>query len=97
MNARKDTVCVNKSLQKNCILGELRRKGLRITKQRRVIIDAILDNEFSCCKEIYWEVIQKEPGVGIATIYRLLKLLEDIGAINRRNMYRLRFNEIISV
>ena len=34
-----------------------------------------------------------DSSIGIATVYRMIKVLEDIGAIDRRNMYRVCFNE----
>ncbi len=83
--------------QRNSILKLLRKQGCRITKQRILIIDIILNNEFSYCKEIYWEVIQKDPSIGIATVYRMLKSLEDIGAINRSNIYRLNMQEEVNI
>ncbi len=85
-----DNCSPNKVLkQMDMILEELRKQGCRITKQRRLIIDIILNNECSSCKELHWKVIQKDPSVGIATVYRMIKTMEDIGAINRRNLYRV--------
>lgn len=79
--------------KKEMILKKLKEKGLRITKQRKLIIDAILENEYSCCKEIYCQVSAVDSSIGIATVYRMIKVLEDIGAIDRRNMYRVCFHE----
>ena len=31
----------------------------------------------------------RDPSIGIATVYRMVKTLEDIGAISRKNMYRI--------
>lgn len=79
--------------QKEYILSKLRERGLRITNQRRLIIDCILQNEFSCCKEIYCQVSKMDSSIGIATVYRMVNTLEEIGAINRRNMYHVCFEE----
>ena len=73
------------------ILEELRRNGFRITSQRKLLIDIILSDECSCCKEIYYQAVRQDPSIGIATVYRMVKTLEDIGAINRKNMYRIDF------
>jgi len=43
--------------QREIILEELKKQGCRITKQKKLIIDIILKNECSYCKEIYGEVI----------------------------------------
>lgn len=75
--------------QKEYILSKLRECGLRITNQRQLIIDCILKNEFSCCKEIYCQVCKIDPTIGIATVYRMINTLEEIGAINRKNMYHV--------
>ena len=74
---------------KEYILEQLRKKGLRITSQRKLIIDIILKNECSCCKEIYYEAMKSDSSIGIATVYRMVKTLEEVGAIDRRNMYRI--------
>lgn len=78
--------------QKEIILEELKKNGCRITKQRKLIINTILNNEFSCCKEIYWEAIKSDSSIGIATVYRVVNTLEDIGAINRKNLYKISCN-----
>jgi Fur family ferric uptake transcriptional regulator len=75
--------------QKDLILAELKKQGCRITKQRNLIIDIILGYEYTSCKEIHWQVVQKDPTVGIATVYRMIKALEDIGALNRQFHYKV--------
>lgn len=79
--------------QKELILHRLKESGLRLTNQRKLIIDAILQNEYSCCKEIYSQIYASNPSIGIATVYRMIRVLEDIGAINRKNMYRICIEE----
>lgn len=71
------------------ILEELKKKGLRITNQRKIIIDVILSNDFLCTKEIYYKVSQLDSTIGIATVYRMINELEDMGVISRKNMYRV--------
>lgn len=78
-----------KNMTKQLILEELRKRKCRITTQRSLIIDAILENQCSCCKEIYYKVSKLDASIGIATVYRMLALLEEIGAINRKNMYQI--------
>lgn len=81
------------SERRDRILEELRRNGFRITSQRKLLIDIILSDECSCCKEIYYHAVRQDPSIGIATVYRMVKTLEDIGAINRKNMYRIHCDE----
>lgn len=40
-------------------------------------------------KEIYYNASRLDPGIGSATVYRMVNLLEEIGAISRRNMYKI--------
>ena len=76
-------------MQKDMIFERLREQGCRITRQRQLILDIILEEECSCCKEIYYQVREKDQTVGIATVYRMIKTLEEAGVIDRRNMYRI--------
>lgn len=56
-------------MQKDMILERLREQGCRITRQRQLILDIILEEECSCCKEIYYKVQEKDRNIGPATIY----------------------------
>ena len=88
----------NREFMKNAgrrdrILAELKRNGFRITNQRKLLVDIILSDECSCCKEIYYKAVHEDPSIGIATVYRMVKTLEDIGAIDRKNLYRISCGE----
>lgn len=80
-------------MQKEKIMEMLREKGCRVTKQRQILLDIILEKECSCIKEIYFETVQVDDTIGIATIYRLVNMLEDIGAISRKNLYKVAYPE----
>lgn len=75
--------------QKHYIIEELRKNGCRITNQRLLLIDIILQDECGSCKEIYYQANKQDPSIGMATVYRLVKTLEDAGLIHRKNMYRI--------
>jgi len=75
--------------QKLAIMEALREQGFRITKQRKIVIDIILENNCSCCKEIYYQANKIDSKIGIATVYRMVKTLEDIGAIDKKNQYKV--------
>ena len=79
--------------KKSYILQELRKKGCRITNQRQLLIDIILQDECCCCKEIYYQAIKKDPTIGMATVYRMVKTLEETGLIKRKNLYRIQVEE----
>lgn len=88
-----DTLAI-KVEKRELILDQLRKKGFRITEQRRLLIDIILEDECSSCKEIYYKAIKKDTSVGIATIYRMVKTLEDLGVINRKNIYLIEYDNL---
>lgn len=79
--------------QKERIIEKLRERGMRITKQRSLIIDIIAENECCSCKEIYYKAVKRDSEIGMATVYRMLNVLEEIGIINRRVVYRLSCEE----
>ena len=65
------------------VIEEMRKKGYRITKQRKLIVDIIMNNEFTSCKEIYYRVIKEDPTIGMATVYRMINQLEEMNVIRR--------------
>ena len=79
--------------KKSYILQELRKNGCRITNQRQLLIDIILQDECCCCKEIYYQAIKKDRTIGMATVYRMVKTLEETGLIKRKNLYRIQVEE----
>lgn len=79
-------------MQKDMIIQKLKDSGCRITKQRLLIIDVILQDECSCCKEIYYKASRIDSSIGTATIYRFVNTLEEIEAINRKNMYKVAYS-----
>ena len=76
-------------MQREIVIQWLKEQGCRITKQRLALIDIILENECSSCKEIYYKAVRMDEKIGIATVYRIINMLEEIGAISRRNMYKV--------
>lgn len=75
--------------QREIIINQLREAGCRVTKQRLVILDIILNSDPSCCKEIYREAAKIDKNIGAATVYRMVNTLEEIGVLNRKNMYQV--------
>lgn len=80
-------------MQKDSIIQQLKSRGCRITKQRLMLLDIILQEECSCCKEIYYKAVKVDSNIGSATVYRMINLLEEIGAITRNNMYKIACGE----
>ena len=83
--------CMSKEAieQKEVIVGKLKDSGCRITKQRLILLDVILEGECASCKEIYYRASKIDHSIGTATVYRMINTLEEIGAIDRKNMYRV--------
>ena len=63
------------------VIERLRNDGCRITKQRKLIIDVIMNNNFNSCKDIYYQVAEKDKTVGMAKVYRMIRQLEDMGIL----------------
>ncbi len=76
-------------MQKEMVIQKLKERGCRITKQRLLLLDIILEEDCSCCKEIYYRATKIDEGIGTATVYRMINILEEIGAISRKNMYKI--------
>ncbi len=67
-------------------LSRLKENGFRITKQRKLIIDIILNNDGSSCKDICYQVMARDKTVGTATVYRMIRLLEDLEIVRHIDM-----------
>lgn len=76
-------------MQKEMVIQRLKANGCRITKQRLMLLDIILEEECASCKEIFYKASKMDKGIGTATVYRMVNMLEEIGAISRKNMYRI--------
>ncbi len=73
-------------MSKEEIYERLKENGLRITGQRKLIVDVITTEEYSCCKEVYLLAHKRDSSIGVATVYRMINVLEDIGAISRKSI-----------
>lgn len=60
----------------------LREGGYKITPQRRIIINAIINNhEHLTPAEIHERVKREHPGIGLVTVYRTIEILAGLGLI----------------
>jgi len=69
------------------MIQELKNRGKRITKQRRIMVEVIAGKKAGDFKEIYYEISRRDATIGQATVYRMLLTLEEIGAIQRVQGY----------
>ena len=75
--------------EKKQLLDLFREKGMRVTRQRELILDIVLENECSCCKEIYYRAAKKDKNIGIATVYRMVNALSELGLFRQNLPYCL--------
>ena len=76
-------------MAKEVIIQKMKDSGCRITKQRMILLDIILEEDCACCKEIYFKASKKDSKIGVATVYRMINSLEEIGVISRKNMFKV--------
>ncbi len=76
-------------MQKKAVIRKLQERKYRITKQRLMLLDIVLENECANCKEIYYKAVKANKSIGTATVYRMMSVLEEIGAIKRNNIYKI--------
>ena len=68
-------------------IRKLEQSGLRMTIQRRHIIEILTSSKCTSPKELWYEAKEYVPDLGIATVYRLVNRLEQIGVISKaRNL-----------
>jgi Fur family ferric uptake transcriptional regulator len=71
------------------VISLLKENGFRVTKQRELIIQTILNSDGASCKEIYYKVISQDSSIGTATVYRMIRVLEDVGVLKHVDMISL--------
>lgn len=84
-DSRKYKIRLNK---KDIVIKKLISQGFKITKQRMMLLNIILNEECSNCKEIHYKASKINKKIGIATVYRMINLLESVGVISKENMYK---------
>jgi len=68
------------------VMSLLRNAGRRITPERELLLQIIENNAHLDAEEIY-RIAQKErPHIGLATVYRTLTLLKDLGVIRTMDL-----------
>ncbi len=69
------------------ILALLREKEYKLTPQRKIIIQAFFDNmeKHLSAEDVFNIVRQDHPEIGLATVYRTLDLLAELGILKKMN------------
>ncbi|MEU4679632.1 Fur family transcriptional regulator [Micromonospora sp. NPDC023737] len=64
----------------------LRSRGLRLTAQRQLVLQAVLDLGHATPEQVHTAVRGVAAGVNITTIYRTLELLERLGLVTHTHL-----------
>ncbi len=60
----------------------MRRRGYRVTPQRELILDCVCEaGRHTTLEDIYARARRRSPGVNLATVYRTLRFMADIGVV----------------
>lgn len=71
-------------MAREVVIQKLKDSGCRITKQRLMLLDIILKEDNSSCKEIYYKAVAADSKIGAATVYRMINTLEELGVVSRQ-------------
>lgn len=65
---------------------ELRNAGVRITKPRKAILEILTKtDDHPDAMEIFKRAVKIDASLSLATVYRTMKLLEELGAVHRHS------------
>jgi Fur family ferric uptake transcriptional regulator len=64
----------------------LHRRGLRMTPQRQLVLDAVTELGHATPEAICTRVQETAPAVNITTVYRTLDLLEQLGVVRHTHL-----------
>lgn len=69
------------------VQSKLAANNYKMTSQRRIILENIMDSkgEHLSAEEIYTKVKEENSGIGLATVYRTLELFDDLGIVHQLN------------
>jgi Fur family ferric uptake transcriptional regulator len=65
---------------------ELHQKGLRLTPQRELVLQAVRDLDHATPEEIADKVRETHPGINLSTVYRNLETLENVGLVQHAHV-----------
>jgi Fur family ferric uptake transcriptional regulator len=72
-------------------------KGLKMTSQRRVIVQVLADSDdHPAAEDVYRRALRIEGRISLATVYRTIRLLEEAGILEKHDFGdgRARYEEI---
>src|SRR5580698_5250091 len=77
-------------LERRSLLGELASKGIRLTAQRRALVDVIQEaTEHLDAGSLLELARQREPNINRATVYRTIELLKKLRLVDELDLMHL--------
>ncbi|HWB83232.1 MAG TPA: Fur family transcriptional regulator [Bryobacteraceae bacterium] len=77
-------------LQRRALLEELGSKGIRMTTQRRAVVEVIQDAKVHLDADSLLELARKrQPGLNRATVYRTIELLKKLRLVDELDLMHL--------
>ncbi|HEY7226265.1 MAG TPA: Fur family transcriptional regulator [Micromonosporaceae bacterium] len=68
------------------LAATLRARGLRLTAQRQLVLEAVYRLGHATPDQVHAEVSRTASGVNITTVYRTLELLEKLGLVTHAHL-----------
>ena len=65
---------------------ELHQKGLRLTPQRELVLQAVRELDHATPEELAEKVRETHPGINLSTVYRNLETLENVGLVHHSHV-----------
>jgi Fur family transcriptional regulator, ferric uptake regulator len=70
----------------NSLAKVLRERGLRLTAQRKLVLEAVDGLGHATPDQVHAKVAETAAGVNISTVYRTLELLEELGLVTHTHL-----------
>jgi Fur family ferric uptake transcriptional regulator len=65
---------------------ELREKGLRLTPQRELVLNAVRELGHATPEDVAAKIHETHPGINLSTVYRNLETLENVGLVQHTHL-----------
>lgn len=73
-------------MPRSSLADQLRARGLRLTAQRQLVLEAVSKLGHATPDQVHAEVAKTAAGVNITTVYRTLELLEELGLVTHAHL-----------
>ncbi len=68
------------------LISRCESQGIRLTGQRRAVVTALEEStDHPSVEDLHGRALKLDPQISIATVYRTVKLLEEVGMIERHD------------